>query len=161
MFQALIDRFVQWCYYSPSYGFIRDTRYGVPFIQSMHLTGITLLLGSTLALNLRMLGFGFRRMTLPYLAEQLWGWTKTGMVLTIVSGIMVFLPDPTRYAHNNPFRLKMVLLCLALAYQFAVFRGAIRLDPESRPRSRTVLLSVLSLCLWFGVAWAGRAIAFF
>jgi len=161
MFQTFIDHFVQWCYYSKDYAFIRDTPYGVPFVQSMHLTGIALLLGTILALNLRLLGIGFKRMSLPYLAEQLWVWTKAGMVLTIVSGIMVFLPDPTRYAHNGPFRLKMVLLCLALAYQFAVFRRLVRTDPESRSKARSVAFSALSLCLWFGVAWSGRAIAFF
>jgi hypothetical protein len=161
MFQTLIDRFVQWCYYSKDYAFIRDTHYGVPLVQSMHLTGITLLLGTTLALNIRLLSLGFRRMSLPYLTEQLWPWTRAGMALTIISGIMVFLPDPTRYAHNGPFRLKMALLALALLYQFAVFRVVVRSDPESRTKTRSAAFSAVSLCLWFGVAWSGRAIAFF
>jgi len=161
MSHTLIDRFVQWCYYSKDYAFIRDSRFGVPAIQSLHLTGITLLLGTLLALNIRLLGLGFRRMTLPFLAEQLWPWNKAGMATTILSGIMVFLPDPTRYAHNGPFRLKMSLLCVALLYQFLVFRKVIRTETESRARWRNVALGASSLCLWFGVAWSGRAIAFF
>lgn len=161
MFHTLIDRFVQWCYYSKDYAFIRDTPYGVPLVQSLHLTGITMLLGTTLVLNLRLLGVGFKQLPLPFLAEQLWVWSKAGMALTILSGIMVFLPDPTRYAHSGPFRLKMALLCLALLYQFVVFRRVIRLEPESRPRMRNVAFSSLSLLLWFGVGWSGRAIAFF
>ncbi len=161
MLHTLIQRFVQWCYYSKDYAFIRDTPYGVPLVQSLHLTGITLLLGTTLILNIRLLGFGFRKLSLPFLAEQLWPWTKAGMALTIASGIMVFLPDPTRYAHNGPFRLKMLLLCVALLYQFAVFGRVIRSAPETRPRMRNVAVSACSLCLWFGVGWCGRAIAFF
>jgi len=85
MSHTLIDRFVQWCYYSKDYAFIRDSRFGVPAIQSLHLTGITLLLGTLLALNIRLLGLGFRRMTLPFLAEQLWPWNKAGMATTILS----------------------------------------------------------------------------
>jgi len=161
MLQALVDRFVQWCYYSKDYAFIRDTPYGVPLVQSLHLTGITLLLGITVVLNLRLLGLGFKRLPLPFLAEQLWPWAKAGMAVTIVSGILVFLPDPTRYAHSGPFRLKMALLCLALLYQFTIFRKAIGTDPELRPRLRNSVLGCVSLLLWFGVGWSGRAIAFF
>lgn len=162
MFQALIQRFVQWCYYSKDYAFIRDSPYGVPLVQSLHLTGITLLLGTTVVLNLRLLGLGLKRLPLPLLAEQLWPWAKAGMALTILSGIMVFLPDPTRYAHSGPFRLKMILLCLALLFQFTIFRRAVRTDDAaSRPRVRNVVVASLSLVLWFGVGWSGRAIAFF
>ena len=161
MLKTLIDHFVQWCYYSKDYAFIRDTPYGVPSVQSLHLAGITMLLGTMLVLNLRLLGVGFRRLELPFLAEQLWPWVKAGMALTIVSGILVFLPDPTRYAHNGPFRIKMSLLCVSLLYQFLVFRRVIRTVPEASSRGRNVALCAMSLCLWFGVAWSGRAIAFF
>jgi len=161
MLKNLIDRFVQWCYYSQDYAFIRDSKYGVPILQSLHLTGITLLLGTIVVLNLRLLGFGFRQIPLPLLADQLWRWTKIGMLLTICSGILVFLPDPTRYAHSGPFRLKMLLLCLALLYQFTIFRRIVRTDPETRPGVRNAALASVSLLLWFGVGWSGRAIAFF
>jgi uncharacterized protein DUF6644 len=161
MFQAILQRFVQWCYYSKDYAFIRDSKYGIPILQSLHLTGITLLLGITLILNLRLLGIGFRRLPLPLLSEQLWPWMKTALLLAIVAGIMVFLPDPTRYAHSGPFRLKMILLCLALLYQFTVFRKVVQRDPETRHARRNAALAAISLLLWFGVGWSGRAIAFF
>ncbi len=71
MFQHWVDQFVQWCYYSKDYAFVRDSKYGVPILQSLHLTGITLLLGTTLILNLRLLGLGFGRLPMPLLSEQL------------------------------------------------------------------------------------------
>ncbi len=74
---------------------------------------------------------------------------------------MVFLPDPTRYAQSGPFRLKMLLLCLALLYQFTIFRKTVRRDPQSRPPIRNAAVAAISLLLWFGVGWSGRAIAFF
>lgn len=161
MFQTLLHNFIQWCYYSKDYAFIRDSKYGVPLIQSLHLLGITLLLGTTVALNVRLLGIGFKRIPLPLFADQLWPWAKGGVFLTIGAGILVFLPDPTRYAHSGPFQLKMVLLCLALLYQFLVFRKVLRKDPESRPVALNVAFASISLMLWFGVGWSGRAIAFF
>jgi len=105
MLQHWIDQFVQWCYYSKDYAFVRDTKYGVPALQSLHLTGITLLLGTVLILNLRLLNLGFRSVPLAELSGQLWKWSKVGLALTVVAGIMIFLPDPTRYAHSGPFRL--------------------------------------------------------
>lgn len=161
MFHAFIQRFVQWCYYSKDYAFIRDSKYAIPLLQSLHLAGLTLLLGTTVILNMRLLGFGFRKLPLPLLTEQLWPWSKAGLILTVCTGIMVFLPDPTRYAQSGPFRLKMVLLLLALAFQFTVFRKTIRQDPQSRPAIRNAAVAAISLSLWFGTGWAGRAIAFF
>ena len=161
MFQTIIQRFVQWCYYSKDYAFIRDSKYGIPIMQSLHLTGITLLLGTTLILNLRLLGIGFKRLPLPELSEQLWPWMKAALFLTITAGIMVFLPDPTRYAHSNPFRLKMLLLSLALIYQFTIFKKAVGINPETRPAAKNAALAAISLLLWFGVGWSARAIAFF
>jgi len=155
MFDAILQRFVQWCYYSKDYAFIRDSKYGIPILQSLHLTGITLLLGTTLILNLSLLGVGFKRLPLPVLSEQLWPWMKAALALTICAGIMVFLPDPTRYAHSGPFRLKMLLLCLALLYHFTVFKKTLRKDQGN------TTVATISLLLWFGVGWSGRAIAFF
>lgn len=160
MFHTYIERFVQWCYYSKDYAFVRDSKYAIPLLQSLHLAGLTLLLGTTVILNIRLVSFGFRKLPLPLLAEQLWPWTKAGLILTICTGIMVFLPDPTRYAQSGPFRLKMVLLCLALLYQFTIFRKTVR-DPQSRPPIRNAAVAAISLLLWFGVGWSGRAIAFF
>lgn len=161
MFHELVRRFVQWCYYSKDYAFVRDSKYAIPLLQSVHLIGITLLLGTTLILNLRLLGLGFRRLPLPLLAEELWPWTKGGLLLAICSGIMVFLPDPTRYAQSDPFRLKMALLCMALLYHFTVFRKVVRTDPGTRGKTTNAAVAAISLTLWFGVGWSGRAIAFF
>jgi len=160
MLQHWIDRFVQWCYYSKDYAFVRDTKYGVPILQSLHLTGITLLLGTVLILNLRLLNFGFRSVTLSELSGQLWKWTKVGLALTVIAGIMIFLPDPTRYAHSGPFRLKMILLCLALTFQFTIFRRTVR-SGGTGSRVRNIAIALTSLTLWFGVGWSARAIAFF
>jgi hypothetical protein len=160
MLRHWIDSFVQWCYYSKDYAFVRDTKYGVPILQSLHLTGIALLLGTILILNLRLLNLGFRGFTLSELSGQLWKWSKVGLVLTMTAGIMIFLPDPTRYAHSGPFRLKMCLLCLALIFQFTVFRRAVR-GTKSGSRARNIAIALTSLTLWFGVGWSARAIAFF
>jgi hypothetical protein len=114
------------------------------------------LLAAILVLNLRLLGLGFRRLPLPPLADQLWVWSKAGLFLTVGTGIPVFLSDPTRDAHSGPFRLKMALLCLAVLYQFPIFREAVRSDPQSHTKLRNAATASVSFLLWFGVGWSGR-----
>jgi hypothetical protein len=159
--QRFLKSFVQWCYYSKDYAFVRDSKYAIPLLQSLHLLGISLLLGTTVILNLRLLGLGFRRIPMPALADELMPWMKTGLGVAVVSGVMVFLPDPTRYAASGPFLRKMVVFCLALLYHFTIFRRAVRVAPETRSRAANIGLAAGSLVLWFGVGWLGRAIAFF
>lgn len=161
MIQTLYQRFVHWCYFSRDYAFLRDWKYNVPIWQSVHLAGIVLLLSTTVILNLRLLNMGFKRLPLPLLAKQLWPWTKTGIWLAVVSGIMVFLPDPTRYVNSTPFRVKLLLFLVALLYQFTVFRKVVRTDPEGYSRMHNAAIAGVSLMLWYGVSWSGRAIAFF
>ena len=40
----MLDSFLQWCYHSRLLGVIRDSTYGIPVVQSIHLVGITFLL---------------------------------------------------------------------------------------------------------------------
>jgi hypothetical protein len=159
-FHSLLDAFVNWCYNSPALSILRDTKLGIPAVQTLHLLGITTVLGTTVIMNMRLLGIGYLELK-PYpFLPQVWRWFRRGLVLTLGAGFVVFLPDPVRYAANTSFRIKMIVLALAILFQFTVFRRIV-LSQTPAPRSvRTVLVCAISLILWFGVGWCGRAIAF-
>jgi len=140
--------------------FIRDSKYGMPAVQSFHLMGLTILLTTVLVLDLRLAGLGLRDYGLSWLARQLKPWTLGAFAVVISSGLLMFLATPGKYLGSNPFRLKMVLLCLALLFHFGVLRRFTAADSAARPRLVDVIVACLSLTLWFGVGWAGRAIAF-
>ena len=140
--------------------FIRDSKYGMPAVQSFHLMGLTILLTTVLVLDLRLAGLGLRDYGLSWLARQLKPWTLGAFAVVISSGLLMFLATPGKYLGSNPFRLKMVLLCLALLFHFGVLRRFTAADSAARPRLVDVIVACLSLTLWFGVGWAGRLIAF-
>jgi hypothetical protein len=94
------------------------------------------------------------------LSRQIWPWSIGGLLLTIASGILVFVPDPARYAANYAFRTKMVALCVAVAFQFVIYRKVVRSGTAESHSSRNIAVACCSLVLWFLVGWAGRAIAF-
>ncbi len=150
----------QFSYESKTVDILRDSKYAIPVIQSFHLFGITLLLGGMVILNLRLMGIGLREISMTTVGTQAWRWTVGGLCLAIASGALVFLPDPARYAANNAFRTKMVLLCAAALFQFTIYRRLIRSDRAGLRSRSNALAGCLSLTLWFLVGWAGRAIAF-
>ena len=139
---------------------VRDSKYGMPAVQSFHLLGLTMLLTTIVVLNLRLVGLGLRDYALSRLARQLKPWTVGAIVVVISSGLLIFLATPGKYVDSHPFRLKMALLGCALLSHFAVFRRFTANDSLARSQLVKVIVACLLLTLWFGVGWAGRAIAF-
>jgi len=140
--------------------FIRDSKYGMPGVQSVHLTGLTVLLATVLVLDLRLAGLGMKEYELSWLARQLKPWTLGALTVVISSGLLIFLGTPEKYVASDPFRFKMALLCLAVLFHFNVLRRFTAAGSAARPRTVNVIVACLSLAFWFGVGWAGRAIAF-
>jgi len=140
--------------------FIRDSKYGMPVAESVHLVGLTILLATVVVLNLRLAGLGMSDYGLSWLARQLKPWTVGAIVLVMSSGLLIFLSTPGKYLDSHPFRLKMALLCCALLFHFGVLRRFTAPDSVARPWVVNAIVVFLSLTLWFGVGWAGRAIAF-
>lgn len=156
---AVLFALQSWSGWAP-FVFVRDSKYGMPAVQSFHLMGLTVLLATVLLLDLRLVGLGMRDYGLYWLARQLKPWTLGAFAVVLTSGILMFLATPGKYIGNRPFRVKMALLCLALLFHFGVLRRFTKTDSAARPRAVNVLVACLSLTLWFGVGWAGRAIAF-
>jgi hypothetical protein len=80
-------------------------------------------------------------------------------VLTIVSGILLFLSEAMKCYANAAFPYKMWFLLAGIILYFLTQRKLT--SPASRVSpSLLKVIAVLSLILWYGVAIAGRAIAF-
>jgi hypothetical protein len=131
-----------------------------PVIQSIHLIGLTMLVGSICLVDLRLLGIGGSRQTTAELASGLSPWTSGGLLTVLVTGPLMLGSDLPRYLHNPAFLLKMGLLVLALAAHFTLHRRVV-LDNNTFNPTRQKLAAVLSLILWSSMVLAGRAIADF
>jgi hypothetical protein len=116
-----------------------------PAVQSIHLVGIALLVGTILIVDLHRLGYGLR-----HRVNELNRWTRIGAAVMFVTGPILFAADVPRYLNNPAFRLKMVFLLLAVSFHFAV-----------RDRMSPKLAALISMALWTCVVLGGRAIADF
>ena len=121
---------------------------------------LAMLLGGILIINLRLLGIVMAGRPTLRVSRELAPWIHTSLVIILVTGVMLFASEAVRSYFSGPFRLKMLLLAGALAFHFTVQNALIRADGRIRPLWGKASAAV-SLVLWFGVGFAGRAIGFF
>ncbi len=149
--------FFQWCDATWIARAIRDSTYIFPVVEVFHLFGLTMLLGIVTVVDLRILGAGMKRQSIPQLSMALAPWGVGAALLTIVSGILLFLSEAMKCYSNAAFPYKMWFLVGAIVPYFVTHRGIV--NSKMGPGTMKVV-AVLTLILWFGVAIAGRAIAF-
>ncbi len=151
--------FIKWCNETWVSHVIRDSTYIFPVVEVFHLFGLTLLLGVVTVVDLRILGVGMKRQTIPALAGGLAPWGVGSALLTIVTGILLFLSEATKCYANQAFPYKMWFLLGGIVLYFVTHRGIT--NPRSTmSRGMMKVVAVLTMILWYGVAIAGRAIAF-
>jgi hypothetical protein len=127
---------------------------GPPLVQTVHLLGISVVMGSAVLIDLRVLGLALRGQATEDLIRRLAPWTWSALPFLALSGLVFILAQPYRYFDNPIFRLKFALMVPAIATTMAF-----HLRPRAGGRA-AIVLGALSLCLWTGVVMAGRWIAY-
>lgn len=138
---------------------IRRSPWVFPAIEVLHLTGIALLFGTVFVVDLTLLGL-LRSPTLKAAAPSILAATKTGIVLAVISGGLLFISDPLEFWNNPAFRLKVAAFAFAIINAL-LFQGF--LVDRDRAVSRQLLSKVsvgMSLVLWSATLILGRAIAY-
>ena len=140
---------------------IRQSKWTFTLLEVFHLFGITLFLGTVLLLALRLFGFVLREKGVAETTRELMPWSSAGLLLTVLTGLLLFTSEATKCWGNIAFHYKVLFFFLAVPFQFTALRYVTRADRQGLPpaiRKATALIAVL---LWFGVAVYGRAIFFF
>ena len=143
---------------------IRESIWVYPMLHWVHILSNTLMFGTIVFLDLRLVGVGLTRRRVSDVAEQLLPWTWVGWTLMFVSGALIFTSDPVRYYGNLFRRIKMLLMMLAgvnaLVFHFTVYRGISAWD-EGRAPAMARLSGAISLVSWIGIVITGRAVGYF
>lgn len=151
--------FFEWCEATWLGTTVRDSLWAFPVLESFHLLGLSLLGGSLLIVDLRMLGLGLTRQSIAELSLDARPWLRRALVVMLLTGLPLFLSEAVKCYWNPSFRVKMVALPVALAYTFLVKERVARAaGPNTSARTRVAALG--SIVLWFTVAAAGRWIGF-
>jgi hypothetical protein len=132
-----------------------------PALETIHLFGLVLLLGTVLILSLRLLGLLMPRQPVPELARALGRYTALGLGIMLPSGVLMFVATAVRCYGNTSFWVKMCFLAAALVFHFTYFRQALRSKESEYSHVRARFAACGALIFWFGVGAAGRSIGFF
>ena len=138
---------------------INDSEWLFPVIESIHISGLAVLIGTIAMVDFRLLGLLLRDRPVSQLARDLRPWTLAGIAIMLTTGPLMLTAEPERGYGNPAFAFKMSLLLLALVTHFTVHRYVTADRPSGAALGRVA--ACLSLLLWTGVIVGGRMIAFF
>jgi len=134
---------------------LKSHLWAYPVLEMVHISGIALLLGNLVLLELRVFGWG-AALPVKELARLSLGIALTGFTIAAASGLLMFASQPAELLANRAFTLKMLLL-LAAACNAAWFhgRGSLgKLDAVARVQM------MVSTLIWLAVLACGRWIAY-
>jgi len=129
------------------------------FFELCHYAGFFLLVGSIALVDLRVLGIAGRGQTATAMAEQLFPWMWTGLILATVSGFLMFAGDAIDFYHASLFQTKMVVLLAALLVGIIVQWQVPRWERRGPMSLGAKSVALLSLLLWIGTILAALEVA--
>ncbi len=160
----MILEFVAWMNELPWSIALRESQYVWPLLESTHVMTLGLFVGTAFVTDLRLLGWSLRSVRVSEVTDRLLPWTRLGFAGMVTTGFLLLFSYPERYYHNLFFRIKVILLVIAILNVFVFHRGIHQrvaewdLDPKL-PRQAFVAGAV-SLSVWALIVVTGRMIAY-
>ena len=143
---------------------IRENDNLFPLIESIHVLAICLVIGSILAVDLRLLGLASVGRPVSRVTSGVLPLTWCAFVVAVGSGGLLFISNATKYLANGYFVAKMLLIAAAginmLVFHVLSTRDLPRWENAARPPLRARLAGGLSILLWVAVVACGRWIGF-
>ena len=144
-------------------GLLMKQEWSWPIAESVHFVGLTLLFGSIVAWDLRLLGVARH---VPIAAfHRLVPFAVLGFATNAASGTFFLMTYPDQYVYNPAFHLKFLCLILAgvnvAVFYISMFRRVKRLGPGALGPVAARMSGAVSILLWAVVIVAGRMITFY
>jgi hypothetical protein len=159
-----LDRVLAWLQSTTVATTISENEILFPWIESIHVLAIVLVVGTISIVDLRLLGVASLDRTVRRLMSDVLPFTWGAFAVAATTGSLMFSSDAVHYAHNFFFRGKLVLLALA-GLNMAVFHLAGIGDVERWGATRRTPVAAkaaagVSLLVWVAVVAFGRGIGF-
>jgi hypothetical protein len=149
---------------SPSVFIQEHNAWAIPAIQSIHIVGIGLVMGSVLMIDLRILGWAWADQTLRQTAHRFGPWLTGSLWLLLATGILMVVGEPVRELVTFSFWLKMALVAVgalvAAIFQTTLRRHEQRWETSLVHRRSIKALAILTFLMWACIIVLGRLIAY-
>ena len=148
----------------PSVFIQEHNTWAIPTIQSIHIVGIALVMGSVLMIDLRILGWAGMDQTLGQTLRRFGPWLTGSLWLLLATGILMVIGEPVRELVTLSFWLKMALVAagtvVAVIFQAALRRREPEWEDTLVHRRSIKGLAILTFLIWVSVIVLGRLIAY-
>jgi uncharacterized membrane protein len=160
-----IDRALAWLQATPVAQAIAENEILFPWIESVHVLAIVLVVGTISIVDLRLLGVASLDISAHRLMRDVIPYTWGAFAIAAITGSLMFSSDATHYAHNRLFQAKLVMLVLAglnmAIFHFFGVRDIERWEaPGATPPIAAKAAASISLLVWITVVSLGRGTGF-
>lgn len=138
---------------------VHGSRWLFPLLESAHLLALSLLGGSLLLVDLRMLGVLLPDQPIAALARGVRPWLTRSLAVMALTGVPLLVSEAVKCSRIPAFWVKGAALPVAIAFLYGV-REPVARDERTVTGPRSRRIAVVSIVLWFTVAAAGRWIGF-
>jgi uncharacterized membrane protein len=136
----------------------------IPMVQSVHIMAVTVVMGSVLMMDMKLLGVVGQNQTVAAMNQRFLPWVWSALVVLLLSGAVLTIAEPGRELINNVFRLKMALVATVVVmtaiHQSIVQRHADAWGATPAYLGKARVFAVISLAIWLAIAMCGRWIAY-
>jgi hypothetical protein len=159
-----LDRALEWLQATAIAKGIAENEVLFPWIESVHVLAIVLVVGTISIVDLRLLGVASLDRAASRLMRDVLPYTWGAFALAAVSGALLFSSNAVTYAHNSFFQRKLVMLVFA-GVNMAVFHLIGIRDIERWGQTRQTPMAAkaagaASLLIWVAVVAFGRWVGF-
>jgi len=135
-----------------------------PWIEVAHVLAITIVFGTILLVDLRLMGLAARDYPISRLSKAVVPVTWVAFIIAAITGSLLFLSNPITYYGNVYFRAKIVLMFCA-AVNMAIFhvwtmRSMRNWDTTPHIPLAVRFAGLISALLWVTIIVCGRWIGF-
>lgn len=142
---------------------LRSSLKAMPIVEAIHVMSAAVVFGTIAIVDLRLLGVMSMQRAYSRIHGELLRWTWGAFIVSVITGILLFVVNSVTYWGNTAFRLKMLALVLAginmALFEFGVGRDTASWDKGAVP-PRARLAGAISLTIWIGVIFIARWIGF-
>ncbi|MBI4887403.1 MAG: hypothetical protein HY824_09935 [Acidobacteria bacterium] len=135
-----------------------ESIWAFPTILTLHTFGMGLLAGTSVVVDLRLLGIGRRVPLEPLrpLFSVMWG----GFWLNLVTGSMLFAADATKRGTSTFFLAKLVFVAIGVWAMVLIKRSVFDAPADSAAAASAKRLAWMSILAWTAATTAGRLLAY-
>ena len=143
---------------------IREGTSLFPWIESVHVLAIVIVVGTVIVMDLALLGVASHSPSLRRLIRDANPITWMAFGVAAITGSLLFASSATGYVKNPAFLIKFVAMGLAglnmVLFHAASVRSMDGWDAQARPPARARIAGLISISCWVVVVGAGRWIGF-